>query len=118
MLFSLGCLPLVKFPIHISNNSSTLIHHIYTNNIFHKNTTHILINDLSDHSPVITLLHSFKNTAKNICDTKNFNSENFLNDLEEALKNLSCRESSVDNHFNNFISKFEIKYSCFLEKTN
>ena len=49
MLFSLGCLPLVKFPTRISNTSSTLIDHIYTNNILHKNTTHILINDLSDH---------------------------------------------------------------------
>ena len=97
MLFSLGCLPLVKFPILISNTSSTLIDHIYTNNILHKNTTHILINDLSDHLPVLTLLHNIKNTAKNVCtihmcDTKNFNSEKFLNDFEEALKNLSCEE--------------------------
>ena len=111
MLFSLGCLPLIKFPTRISN-TSTLIDHIYTNNILHKNTTHILINDLSDHLPVLTLLHTTKNTPKNVCtihihDTKNFNSEKFLNDLEEALKNLSCEEGSIDNHFNNFISKFE-----------
>ena len=112
MLFSLGCLPLVKFPTRISNTSSTLIDHIYTNNILYKNTTHILINDLSDHLPVLTLLHTIKNRAKNVCtihirDTKNFNSEKFLGDLEEALKNLSCEEGSIDNHFNNFISKFE-----------
>ena len=80
MLFSLGCLPLVKFPTRVSNTSSTLINHIYTNNILYKNTTHILINDLSDHLPVLTLLHTIKNTAKNVCtihvhDTKNFNSE-------------------------------------------
>ena len=31
MLFSLGCLPLVKFPTCISNTSSTRIDHIYTN---------------------------------------------------------------------------------------
>ena len=112
MLFSMGCLPLVKFPTRISNTSSTLIDHIYTNNILHKNTTHILINDLSDHLPVLTLLHTVKNTPKNVCtihirDTKNFNSEKFLNDLKEALRNLSCEEGSINNHFNNFISKFE-----------
>ena len=112
MLFSMGCLPLVKFPTRISNSSSTLIDHIYTNNILHKNTTYILINDLSDHLPVLTLLHIVKNTPKNVCtihirDTKNFNSEKFLNDLEEALRNLSCEEGSINNHFNNFISKFE-----------
>ena len=67
---------------------------------------------MSDHLPVLTLLQTIKNTAKNVCtthirDTKNFNSENFLNDLEEALRNLSCEEDSVDNYFNNFISKFK-----------
>ena len=67
---------------------------------------------MSDHLSVLALLHTIKNTAKNVCtihirDTKNFNSEIFLNDLEGALKNLSCEEGSVDNHFNNFISKFE-----------
>ena len=103
---------LVKFPTRISNTSSTLIDHIYTNNILYKNTTHIVINDLSDHLPVLTLLHTIKNRAKNVCtiyirDTKNFNSEKFLSDLEEALRNLSSEESSIDNHFNNFISKFE-----------
>ena len=66
MLFNLGCLPLVKFPTCISNTSSTLIDHIYTNTILHKNTAHILINDLSDHLPVLTLLHTIKNTPKNV----------------------------------------------------
>ena len=42
MLFSLGCLSLVKFPTCISNTSSTLIDHIYTNNILHK-TPHIFL---------------------------------------------------------------------------
>ena len=42
-----------------------------------------------------------------INDTKNFNSEKILNDLEEALRNLSCEKGSINNHFNNFISKFE-----------
>ena len=113
MLFILGCLPLVNFPTYISNTSSTLIDHIYTNNILHKNTTYILLNELSDHLPILTLLHSFENTAKNkctthICDTKNFNCENFLNDLQEALCNLSCEKSSVDNHFNNVTQSLKI----------
>ena len=68
MLFILGCLPLVNFPMCISN-TSTLIDHIYTNNILHKNTTYILINDLSDDLPILTLLYSFENTAKNKCTT-------------------------------------------------
>ena len=83
MLFSLGCLPLVKFPTRISNTSSTFIDHIYTNNILEKNTTHTLINDLYDHLPAHTSLHSFKNTAKVRMQLiheiqKNFNSDNFL----------------------------------------
>ena len=39
-----------------------------------------------------------------IRDTKNFNSEKFLTDLEEAIRNISCEEGSVDNHFNTRIT--------------
>ena len=112
MLVSLDCLPLVNVLTRTSNISSTLIDQIYTNNILHNNTTHTFVIDFSDYLPVFTLLHSFKKTAKNKCsihirDTKNFNSKNFSTALAETLSNLSCKEGSVNNHFNNCISKFK-----------
>ena len=41
MLFSLGCIPLIKPPTRITSSSATLIDHIYSNNIS-QTTTHIL----------------------------------------------------------------------------
>ena len=36
MLFSLGCIPLIKYPTRITKTSSTLIDHIYTNEMCQK----------------------------------------------------------------------------------
>ena len=39
-LFSLGCLPLIKFPTRITPTSTTLIDHIYSNSLTRKATIH------------------------------------------------------------------------------
>ena len=56
MLFSLGCLPLIKYPTRIAHSSATLIDHFYSNSITQKTTSHILTENISDHMPIVLLL--------------------------------------------------------------
>ena len=56
MLFSLGCLPLIKYPTQIAHSSATLIDHFYSNSITQKTTSHTLTEDISDHMPIVLLL--------------------------------------------------------------
>ena len=85
MLFSLGCLPLIKYPPRIAHSSAALIDHFYSNNVTQKTTSHILTEDISYHMPIVLLLSNIKHKTidQNIVvrDTKNFNTENFCLNL-------------------------------------
>ena len=62
MLFSNGLYPLIDRPTRISNESSTLIDNIFTNQTKKKTTNGVLINDISDHLPIFMLQHTHKFT--------------------------------------------------------
>jgi len=83
---------------------------IYTINLTQKITSHILIEDMSDHLPVIFLLDNVKQkplvTNNYIRDLKNFSKENFAADLYEQLVESSENQSLVDSQFENFINTF------------
>ena len=114
MLFSLGCLPLIKYPTRIAHSSATLIDHFYSNSITQKTTSHILTEDISDHLPIVLLLSNtnHKTIEQNIIvrDTKNFNTENFLIELSENL-NIFYNNCTVDEQFERFLDIFNITLS-------
>ena len=53
MIYSQGCLPIITQPTRITENSSTLIDHVYTNNTTKEIKSFILLYDLTDHMPII-----------------------------------------------------------------
>ena len=53
MIYSRGCLPIITQPTRITENSSTLIDHVYTNNTTKEMKSFILLHDLTDHMPII-----------------------------------------------------------------
>ena len=107
MLFSLGCIPLIKPPTRITSSSATLIDHIYSNNISSQTTTHILLDDISDHLPAILLLNNTKHnkapTRKLKKDESNFNQESFILDLHKQFSLFKCNKFDVDGSFKRLI---------------
>ena len=114
MLFSLGCLPLIKCLTRIAHSSATLIDHFHSNSITQKTNSHILIEDISDHMPIVLLLSNtnHKIIEQNIIvrDTKNFNTENFLIEHSENL-NVFHNNCTVDEQFERFLDIFSITLS-------
>ena len=55
----------------------------------HQATSHIILDDISDHMPILMLLNNLSNTNQElniyIRDTKNFNTENFLIELTKRI---------------------------------
>ena len=78
MLFSMGCAPLIDLPTRITTKSSTLINHIYTNNVVNNIKIYILLHDITDHFPICSIISElkpyvsvetayFRNTRKSHC---------------------------------------------------
>ena len=113
MLFSLGCFPFITYPTRVTSNSTTLIDHIYTNNMPHQATSHILLDDISDHMPILMLLNNTKYKSKGssiyIRETKSFNGENFLIELTKEYHNVRYEVNlSINDRFNRFIEIFSV----------
>ena len=51
--YSLGYIPLITHPTRITTTSSTLLDHVYTNNVVGEHKSFILVEDVSDHLPVM-----------------------------------------------------------------
>ena len=74
----------------------------------HQKTSHILLDYISDHMPILILLNNIKYKSKEsniyIRDTKNFNAENFLIKLTKENHNVRCEVNLLMNdQFNRFI---------------
>ena len=96
---SYNCLELITKPTRITTISSTLIDHIYTNLPATKLTPGILINDFSDNLPVFVSIKSkmskkWNLKSRNKHDYSNFNAENFVTEVQEALDNLPINQSN------------------------
>ena len=86
LTYSLGCIPLITHPTRITTTSSTLLDHVYTSNVVGEHKSFILVEDVSDHLPVmvcsnLSLPKSEKSTVTLFRDTKNFDIETFLDKL-------------------------------------
>ena len=68
ILYFGGFIPLISRPTRITENSATLIDHIYTNS-YHVNTAMyqgVLVTDITDHYPVFHISHFHDNQANYI----------------------------------------------------
>ena len=94
MVYSHGCIPLITHPKRITEKSSTIIDHIYTNNITRKIDSFIILHDVTDHLPVMVCT-DFQRYPKNlnemptlIRDTRKFRTESFVKNVLDNLSNL------------------------------
>ena len=67
MLFSYNLLPLITKPTRITDYTSTLIDHIYTNAPIHNTVSGICLVDISDHLPVFCTSDVYKKKRKRQC---------------------------------------------------
>ena len=91
---------------------------VYTNNISGETHSYILLDDISDHMPVIVcsdlaLQHPKKYEASYERDTKNFEAELFLEELSQSLHilgetNLPINIHETDIYTDKFISIFQL----------
>ena len=111
MIYSQGCLPIITQPTRITENSSTLIDHIYTNNTTKETKSFILFQNLTDHMPIIVSTNLKKLNQKPYMtytrDTKNFDAESFQKDLRDNLSKIGngCEEDG-NSLMRNFINIF------------
>ena len=97
-----GCTNLINKPTRITENSATLLDHLYsnlTNYITHRG---ILTFDVSDHLPTFCCLslRPIKKLNKIIvCDQKNFDRTKFLDDVDELVIKIFSHYMR-DNDFN------------------
>ena len=112
LTYSLGCIPLITHSTRITTTSSTLLDHVYTNNVVGEQKSFILVEDVSYHLPVmvcsnLSLPKSEKSTVTLIRDTKNFEVEKFLDKLTEGMELLGdIKEECIDNYTEKFIDIF------------
>ena len=95
-----------------TSTSSTLLDHVYRSNVVGEHKSFILVEDVSDHSPVmvcsdLSLPKSEKSTVTLIRDTKNFEVEKFLDKFTKGMELLGdIKEECIDNYTAKFIDIF------------
>ena len=93
-LLSLGCSEEIEVPTRLSNDfsSGSLLDHIYTNLPKSEICSKVILEDITDHLPLLVSLQKVKPRKlpkQNFLtqDFRNFNSENFLVELYSKLSN-------------------------------
>ena len=116
---SLGCTQHIDKPTRLSINcdKSSLLDHIYSNLKDDQIKCKILLNDISDHLPIVAEINTEKiNEFKDVITRRNmsnFNSKTFLADLElelKALPSIICA-----SNLNSYIKEFLDKYQKIIE---
>ena len=110
-LYSYGCKQYVLNNTHIVKDTPTsLLDHFYSNYEESTITSHILLSDISDHLPIITIVKNFRpptniSTEYRRC-TKHFDAEKFLVNLSENTYLFNTFELNKDDCFENFNKMF------------
>ena len=105
-------IPRITLPTRISEQSSTLIDNIYTNNIDERESAGILLNQISDHQMIFTLIENFSyvTQAPKFVEIQTNDPEpiqNFVNELDEL---------NIYNHLQTAIdSSPDVNYHTILE---
>ena len=107
MLFDLGSMPVITKATRVTDHTSSLIDHIYTNTPEKVIKSGICLADISDHLPVFCTIANTLPTSKEarfFCDFTHFNQTAFQIDLSsidfKALVNADVNES-MSNILNN-----------------
>jgi hypothetical protein len=95
-LFSYIFIPLINKPTQITAHSATLIDIIFTNNLSDKVLSSILINDISDHLPILSYLFDDSVVLKNQLykPTRNYNEAN-INSFRTCLSEVNGQKFEV-----------------------
>ena len=86
MLYSNNFLPLITKPTRLTDHSSTLIDHIYTNAPIENTTSGIALADISDNLPICCICNAPTSKNKHITyyrDYSNFCKEQYLADISQ-----------------------------------
>ena len=104
-------------PTRITAHSAALIDNIFTNNLSDKVLSSILINDISDHLPILSYLFDDSVALKNQLykPTRNYNEEN-INSFRTCLSEVNWSDVLSDQDPNDVYNKFHSKYSLLYEK--
>jgi hypothetical protein len=117
-LFSYMFIPLINKPTRITSHSATLIDNIFTNNLSGKVLSSILINDISDHLPILSYLFDDSICCAEISaiykPTRNYNESN-INSFRTCLSEVNWSEVLSDQDPNDAYDKFHSKYSLLYE---
>ena len=109
MLISNGYYPLINVPTRVTDNLSTIIDHIVTNDHTHNILPGVIKTDLTDHCPIfctisnLKLKKSHKPTFRR--DFSMFNADYFCNHLNNEINSFFLTISYIDG--NNFDAIFD-----------
>ena len=94
--------PTVTRPTRITHHSATLIDNIFVSSNLHKKyESAILINDMSDHLPILTMLRQtkLKNNTPLIFESRNLNEKN-LEKINAELKQIKWEDKLIGSNCN------------------
>ena len=111
-MFSMGLYPLITKPSRIAGQSTTLIDNIFTNELQHKSTSGILLNDITDHFPVF-MLYEYRVKREQDCLVSyrrlmDGDSVRLLNDVLQAETwDKVYSQNDVDSSYEYFLQTLE-----------
>ena len=111
MTYSLDCIPLITSPTQITETSSFIIDHLFTNNITHKTDSFVIQHNLTDHLHILASSY-FKTIDKKsnsgyFRDTKDFHVVKFVENLYKNIASINLSDTlSVTDYCADFISQF------------
>ena len=117
-LISSGCKLLINIPTRFADNcKSSLLDHIYTNFTNKNNQSGVCIFEISDHLPIFFIAKNVKcfsnKRTKFIRSLKNFNSENFVIDLQNKLSTIGAE---VETNVNQEVANLTTMFNSVLDK--
>ena len=117
-LISSGCKLLINIPTRFADNcKSSLLDHIYTNLTNKNNQSGVCIFEISDHLQIFFIAKNVKcfsnNRTKFIRSLKNFNSENFVIDLQNKLSTIGAE---VETNVNQDVANLTTMFNSVLDK--
>ena len=117
MMYSHSLIPLINKPTRVKNNSTTLIHNIFCNNLeTSKLKSGILFTDITDHFPVFCIYQGNHQQAENEFYMKRIFSFNNINNFHIRLEHLDWSEILMSNHCQDAFTYFHKVFSDLYEE--
>ena len=95
--FSNGFLELISLPTRVTQATATLIDHVYTNSNKKNFDSSIILSDISDHFPILTIMNDKKKCKKSsYAYVRNFNDQS-LDAFKVELQNINWDQLYAEN---------------------